>query len=824
MQAARSYDHVRDEAVKAAFLELDEKMQRVREIRVELKKSRDEKEEMRAELEEQREVLTKKIDAKVMKVQTIMQSVMPDRAQVLERQERAAMQDKRKVLMIKKQGLLAKINLVGQHFERAEQNNKRLTTIMEQVGTLKYDSLDEVEKLLKGMQSKISKADKNKDMVQLKKLMHDKKELEAAKGKLEKVKEYEEIVEKELMAAEAMNPEAAEAEIQQINAEIDAIKAEQDEYNEKFPPPTEQQRKERDAVRDEKWDAARKEADKVREEINKLKEERKNVGISPELKKKLDDLRVEKDALDKAIETIEKTKIPEKIVQVNEDNNETMSDLSGPGGVKARQFEEDFGVIIDMRRMEKQVVVRGKECEECAAMLKAVLVEEAKNRMELNVQIDPDLSAEFIGPQGSGIKLMETTSGTMIEYDRSGKVTIKGSEENIAKAMELITAFKESSHKESVKFGKHLNDVLRPSVAKQWQEDYSVRKVRIDLDAGQINVIGKADNVKLAAEEIDSILSNMSDNTIMLPSSVSHYSIIGPRGATVKAIQEQTKCNIDINEQKIVILGMKANIEEAKKLLLVKIKEEERDECRISYHPRMHNYLLRMRPIPQVHVDPEAEAETSPREGSRPPKTKEPLLETLRKKWNCDRLQADLKTKTIFIRGPKQSLNEVKEALKKQLEFEGFAKKQLNVGHACVRWLTVNKNGDRAKIETRLDAVREYEGVEEILADNRAESPLIDIIGTEEGVEKAAERIAKLQDLCEKHSVKMEVPSFCIGRILGTRGSNRQELEKDYDCMVHLPARDDSLDRNDLVQVTIIGRDMTAVHECAQAIADDCNN
>jgi len=829
------YDHVQDDEVRKTFIQMREAMDKVSKVRQELREKRTEKDEEKPKLKAARDAITSDIDKLQEKIDSYHQKLVPTKEETLARQERSRKYDKRQVLMINRNVLDGKLILgrerVQVHITNAERLNRRLKKLEET--PTKEKNINDCKNKIERLTQKIAVADANKD-ANLKKYISERSQLEKEKEKLEDIAQVTKELESELVLAESHNPAVTQEKLDECNRDLDKLSEELAAWEEANPKKT----KDEQDAQDKKKDNIRKEIDAFKVQKKALFEKRDQVGQSPEMQAEMERIVSNKNALEAEIEACEK-KIPRTVFSIDE--NHSMYDIIGPQGATMKEIEGNFGVVIDLRRQEGQVVVRGSDSDACADVLKGLLEHAAANRMEDYVQIDPDLVYEFFGQKGSRIQMIQTTSGTNIDVEReTGKLTVKGSAEAIQTAMQMINEFKEASHREVVSYPKALDTVLRPKVAKQWQDDFDVKSIRIKQEECNIVILGKADNAKAAAQEIGDILNNMGDNTIMIPSNVSHYAVIGTRGSRVNEICQITGCFVDVTETKVTILGKKESIEQAKKLVEAIIKDNIREETRISYNTKMHNMLMRQRKIPVVETEekpaePEADAEAEETEEKeekeddkkdvRPPRTHECLLETLRKKHNCDRLQADLKTKTIFIRGPKDSIPKVTKELREVLEFKGFNRAKLQLDLPVVRWLTVNKQQPGKKgVVTRLDAVRAYEGIEEIVADFRAESKDIEVIGTEEAVEKAKARILQLEGICKAHSMTFEIPANNVGRLLGTRGATRQRIEEEYDVMVHTPARNDNLERDAVVTITVIGRDMdnteAACKEAIQATED----
>eukprot|EP01064_Diplonema_japonicum_P010029 TRINITY_DN173_c0_g2_i1.p1 TRINITY_DN173_c0_g2~~TRINITY_DN173_c0_g2_i1.p1 ORF type:complete len:871 (+),score=351.97 TRINITY_DN173_c0_g2_i1:36-2615(+) len=825
----QSFEHVRDESVLQKFLEEKEVTKQLVEVRTELKKLRTEKDTLMKEENPKQKSMLNAFDDKLDQLHR-EKDVLHGKMQSLtdgdqkSRINRNLIMDRIKLVVFDLEPVERECrSLLGE----IESAGKKIETLKKQVtatqSALTHKSHMDIDHSMKALEKKLKSAEeKNHDSV-IKQLRKERRQLQQSKDKItayhtsktaldeavKKLSEYETI---------AIKKAAEKAQLQKdkerLNKELDT----------KYPVPKPEERDAKDAKKA-----------KINTEINEIvasiqaerakkdkKMEEFQTGPVREKSQKINAKSEERNVLEMKIRTINEA-IPKKTLEVDKN---LISDIVGPGGATVRQIEEDFGVVIDVRRMEGEVVIKGSECADCASAVGEILQKAAENRYVEEIEIDPECGGEFIGSGGSQIQLLQTRSGTNINYTRGqGKVVVIGSRENVEAAIELIKEFKANSVRTEVTFGPNAASIMRVSLMKQWQEEYQCRLIKVDQEAKKISIMGKGECVEKAKTEITDFLEGMKEcGTVHIPFNVPHHVIIGTKGERVNHIQAETKCILDVSKDTVKIAGSKENIELARKLVNTIIAENVREEVKVPYKAKMHNFLIRRRPVKKTEAEEEQEKEKEEHAdpNAKPDRRRDGLclLEQLRLKYNCDRVQADLPGLTVTIRGPKDAIKKCRDELKAALDFTGMEKDVLMIDQAIVRYLTVNLNQRGARgVRTRLDKVRNIEGVEEVTADFRGESKRVELIGTKEGVAKARETLEDLAEGVAKMMTKFDVEQNKVGRLLGRGGMTVSGIERDFEVMFHIPRTDRSkeIPVDATITVSIIGEDPKAVEEAQSA-------
>ena len=153
------------------------------------------------------------------------------------------------------------------------------------------------------------------------------------------------------------------------------------------------------------------------------------------------------------------------------------------------------------------------------------------------------------------------------------------------------------------------------------------------------------------------------------------------------------------------------------------------------------------------------------------------------------------------------------------LEGKGMNKEVLKVGSPFVRYMTVRLN-DEVPAKTRLTPFKKTAGLEEIIADFRNNSDVIELMGSQEAVDTIKAKIEEIQADVATRMVTFDLPIFRIGRLLG--GGNCSQMEKEFGCVFFVPRTDRNKDypRDAKVEVTIIAEDPA---DCEAALKEAQN-
>ncbi|KAJ9469773.1 Protein SCP160 [Diplonema papillatum] len=811
--ATKSYDHIKNDDVKKLFMQEKVILTRLNDIRNKIKDLRGERETARGEEMPKQQKELEAIDAKITKlrrsIDDLYQTVNVDADTQIARMKRRGIADNLRIIRMDIEPVERKFMAL---VEDLEVRQKKAEKLQKEVQALKVacggKNAHNMGTQITSLQKKMAKETEKGNESLAKSIKKDIKALESDRVKAEayhtKNTELKAMMVKinELSkTAEETSPELTtlRKKREDLEKQLDAI------------PSTDISEEER-KDKDKKRDALRDDKAKIMKEIDQLYKEKDDIrmhsGKSRELEGKMKELFAERDDLEKQVSELNEN-IPREVVAISSDD---LFDLVGPAGATVKQIEEDFGVSIDIRRQEGEAVIKGTACKDCAEAVNSILQAAKENRHEKHMEIDKDVGGEFIGSGGSQIQLLQTQSGCNINFSReTGQIVIVGSEENIEKAVALINDFKSSAYRVELKFGDAAVPFLRGNLMRKWQEQFGCRLIRVDPALKTIVIIGQEENVKKAEKEVGSFAAGAGSAAVInIPSTVPHFKIIGTRGERVRSIEAETECILDVNPKMVKIAGTPENIERAKKLLNTLIAENIQEEMKLPYKPKMHNFLMRRRPVKteEQHADPNANgAEDSPATEKKEVRAV-CLLEQVRVKYNCDRVQADRDAGQIFIRGPKDTIKKCAKELRDAMDFVGMEKEVLELDNATVRYLCLNLNppGTRG-MKTRLDSIRELDGIEEISADFRGESKRVEIIGSKESIAPAKEKLLAMAEEVEKRTGFMEIEAGKIGFLLGTGGRNVRKIEEDFGVMFHIPRTNRDDPRTDVVKISIIAPD-----------------
>ena len=358
--------------------------------------------------------------------------------------------------------------------------------------------------------------------------------------------------------------------------------------------------------------------------------------------------------------------------------------------------------------------------------------------------------------------------------------------------------------------------IMRPRLMRQWQADYNCRLIKTDSSTLTITLRGKEASVGQAKAAIEKFCQNSIN--ISIPSSVSTAALIGTKGSTIKSIEQVTGCILDVNSTRVLIAGTEEALVKAREVVEAKIAENTSEESKVPYPKSLHGYLTRRKAVPaKKHTDPEEEKkeeekEEEKEEGASPPsspKRREApadacLLEALRCKHDVFQARADLMNSCVHLRGPKDRIVRLEAELRALMKFEGKKREKKELPYSYFKYLTGNMLPRNAKgMKLRIDPVRLIEGVDEIIFDPRGDSTKLEIIGTEEGVAAALERIDNLLKSGHGRSRVFEIQAGEVGRLLGPRGQNLSDIEEANKVMIVVPKDSRSKPREAPIEITI---------------------
>eukprot|EP01061_Rhynchopus_euleeides_P041588 TRINITY_DN72779_c0_g1_i1.p1 TRINITY_DN72779_c0_g1~~TRINITY_DN72779_c0_g1_i1.p1 ORF type:complete len:868 (+),score=472.21 TRINITY_DN72779_c0_g1_i1:51-2654(+) len=829
---SKKYEHVRDEAVQKQLMRVGELNQQIRDKKQDLKAKRDELDENRQkdkpEMEEELHHLEVKRQRLFDEKDKLHSKITISHAEQLERLKRDKEVDERVDLMRRRRPLNDELSLIKQRIsdytDKAGLLNEQVTRAQ---ATAPKKGVDELTKEAKVTHDKLQKAQGTKVEANIAKAMREHKAVQAQLDAAQRVKSLQDEFLSTAKATENLEVNRVKKlkEIDDANKRIDDLTA---KLALKSPEEMAAERDERNKTR-VKVTAQIAEKQK---EIFALKQEKEAIHQ----KYRSDEGNMQKIALSKEVDALvaERNAVEETIPTetVKDVDVQCIPELVGKAGANLQQVESDFGVVIDIHRQEKEIIVRGSDSAECADFIRQFMEEARKNMFSVTETIDLDCAGEFIGTHGSNIQSLQTKSGANINFSReTGEVEILGTKDAVQFAQELVAAFKAESFKDEMKYPKSVDKIMRPRLMKQWQEDFHCRLIRVDPPTQTITIRGKEEDVKNAKKGIEEFVSTTAE--VRIPHNVSTAAIIGAGGSVVRQIESVTGCILDVSETVVLIAGTEEAVAKGREVVEAKIRDNVSEEIKVPYNKKLHSYLTRRRTPKAGHADPNAEKkEEEPKEGEEEEKDEEKdekangeaspsasppasptsqrpiapdacLLEVLRVKHGCFQARADLASNTVWLRGPTEKVQRLEAELRKSMRFEGLERSVQELPGAFHRYLTANMLPRGAKgMKMRIDPVRDIEGVTEVLVDPRGETRKVEIIGTEEGVKAAKDRLGNLLAAGQNRSRVFEVEAGKIGRLLGPRGQNVTDIEEQFKVMLVVPRDTRQMGRDEPVGIT----------------------
>ena len=284
--------------------------------------------------------------------------------------------------------------------------------------------------------------------------------------------------------------------------------------------------------------------------------------------------------------------------------------IIGIKGETARALQEEFGCRIDVDRTTLVVSVRGpteEDRENTANKIKEILEKARQPTPEATQSDEPDQVARkmkddeklsyvmevapleaswllplIIGKNGAKISLLRKNSGCTIDVsNESLTVTVTGqSEADVTKGREALDSVVEKARKENLflslpetaiaffvgKGGKNINELA---------STHGVEIQRMQKGPHSFRVTGQADAVDSAKNAIDEWLKQWEQSNASIMISVEKQeigTIIGIKGETARALQEEFGCRIDVDRTTLVV-SVRGPTEEDRENTANKIKE-----------------------------------------------------------------------------------------------------------------------------------------------------------------------------------------------------------------------------------------------------------
>lgn len=444
--------------------------------------------------------------------------------------------------------------------------------------------------------------------------------------------------------------------------------------------------------------------------------------------------------------------------------------ITGPYGDRLRLITEGSGVKLNIPPPsvhkdeisvagEREVVIKAKHA------LLEIYEELSRKCATVSVEVRKTQHKYVIGPRGSGITEILQETGVSVEMPPSDSdketITLRGPQEKLGLA--LTKVYERANSVCSV-------EVIAPSWIHRHiigKKGSGIRAITQDYPKVHVEMEDKADKIVVEGpvEEVEKVRTALSNTVAELLKKLTfvditvdpkyHKHIIGKGGSNVNRIKEETGVSINIPDEKsatIRIEGSPAGVELAKTELLEMVAkmENEREKDIVIEH-RFHKNII----------------------GAKGEKIRE-----IREMFNQVQIvfpDSSEKSDIVKIRGPKQDVDAAFKHLQKLYKelvessysvkvpiFKEFHKNVIGKGGSTIRKI-------REETSTRID-----------LPPEGSDSDMIVITGRKPDVEKARDRILKIQsELVSIISEEIEIPAKYHQSFIGAGGKLIQSIMED---------------------------------------------
>jgi len=453
------------------------------------------------------------------------------------------------------------------------------------------------------------------------------------------------------------------------------------------------------------------------------------------------------------------------------------------------------------------------------------VIQKLENEKERDIHIDSRLYGQIIGTKGEKIReIREQFSQVQIIFPDAGQnsdlVKLRGPKDEVDACHKYLQKFAktllENNHQIKVTIFKQL---LKHVIGKNGTNINKIRAetdVRIDMKTSdaegldEITITGKKENCEKAKARIESIqneLANITEVEIIIPAKY-HKSIIGQNGKLIRSISEECGGAIikfpqaDKKSDKVSIRGLKEDVAKAKKSLIELSNERQLSgftaEVRCKW--QHHKFLIGKNGIAIRKMREDTGARII---------------------FPSDK---DEDKDLITIIGKKDDVAKAKKKLESTiLELDNVVESTVNV----LPKFHVHFVSKRAEVLRNL--ADEFGGVRISFPKPGDNSDIVTIKGAKDCVIGAKNRILEIaKDLEDQVTVDVFIPQNYHRTVMGARGSNVQEVEKNFNVKIKFPDRSEEEPRevvseedarpSDYVKVTGSSAKVTAAKAELQAL------
>ncbi|KPA77169.1 hypothetical protein ABB37_07090 [Leptomonas pyrrhocoris] len=454
--------------------------------------------------------------------------------------------------------------------------------------------------------------------------------------------------------------------------------------------------------------------------------------------------------------------------------------LIGRGGATLRQLQEDFGVAIcvDMLPPGHGFVLGGAaEARACISAITAIMKdEEAKNASSTLLFTQPHFRKELIGPRGSTVERFQDEYDVRMQMDESG-VTITGRRHDVAEARETICAYLDTFTLREMT----LPVASLPSLLGRGgrnitciSDSSGVRALRVDREHGVVRATGTPEAIERAFALCRCATSEGDGATkTVLADDAWIGAVIGPRGATIRRLEEETNAHVQCSGGAITLTGT----EEAVKSAYERVVALRRTERTVSADFKRLHFLTSPIVAPSEVEEwqtPTVRSPTLMRRGS----SYITPLEAVRRATQCDQVVPLRAEGSVMLRGSPDAVNNAYSLLKLLLRHnEPFS---INVAFLDIlRSFMTNRN-------RKWDGKNLFDYIPSLFAspvridvDWAARRLTVSSCSEHEARAATSKVVACLRDYSATHvRLISHFPDYAMGRLLGTRGSTIRQLQE----------------------------------------------
>ncbi|XP_060078333.1 vigilin-like [Ylistrum balloti] len=463
--------------------------------------------------------------------------------------------------------------------------------------------------------------------------------------------------------------------------------------------------------------------------------------------------------------------------------------IIGKAGQNITRIKNDTGVSIKIPSdTEHSNIIRIEGDPKGVIQAKEELMEMAQrmeNEKSKDILIEQRFHRSIIGARGENIReIRDRFNQVQITFPDPGKksdiVTLRGPKNDVDKCFKHLSQLQQDMVASNYQAHVHIFKDFHKNVI--GKGGATIRKIRedtntkIDLpsedsESDVILITGKKADVEAARAQIEAIqkdLANIKEAVVTIPHKL-HNSIIGAKGRLIRAIMEEcggviirfpSEGNVS---DKVIIRGPTADVENAKSQLMELASEKQQSSftAEVRAKPEYHRFLIG-------------------RGGTN--------IRKVREKTGARVIfpsSEDQDQELISIIGKKESVDMAK------VELEGLIK---NLDNIVEGEMNVDPKHHRHFVARRGEVLRQiaeqYGGVTVSFPRSGVKSDRVVIKGSKDCVEGAKKRIQEIvSDLDSQVTMDCVIQQHHHRTVMGTRGSNVQEITRNYDVGIKFPER-----------------------------------